>query len=158
MGYGRHVLTRPRCRHSGARRTIEKEAMTDPKQNARTIRVQEYRFAPSADGPWGEASEWEVLSEKGPRLRILHGWSAPELRKYLPESRRWSQERVVPYVPESEIDRYRAVVEAIVNLGFPCPFCSFGIALGPPVRSIPHADCCPLVANGFITKEGEALK
>lgn len=132
--------------------------MSDPKHgglpSVRTIRVSETRSGPSPEGPWGEPRQiakvagaprdWEL--EEG--VRTHRGIT-------------YTQRRVVPYVPESELERYRKLLQACLDANRSdanqCLFCD---CYCWPESSYhrPHEDDCPLVTLGFLKKEGEVVR
>lgn len=119
--------------------------MGDTKQSDRSIRVVEYRRSSTGTAPWEECANPEHAFPEP----VSAEWGASAHDPYWGY---WYQRRVVPYVPESELERYRAVVDCFVAnmLRDRCPSCV--------VKRWRHQDDCLLVANGFITKEGAVVK
>ena len=111
----------------------------------RTIRVVEVRVAPIDGGPWGDP---EVFRQGLEHDSFGEEWSSPTVAMRLVRDESGlnyrqvpAQYRVIPYVPASELERYRAVVESAINWN------AGRGAFGDVVFA-------ELVAQGFINPDG----
>lgn len=114
----------------------------------RTINVTEFRYAPTAEGPWGPVERAEQT-----QLELMPEWSKPfsgYREKADPVTgetiaeRVFKQLRVVAYV-------YKAVADAALSRAkhrAECPVCP------RDEYGLPHSSDCPLVAQGFISPDG----